>query len=30
LEELESLDLNSLNPIEALNKLYAWQKEIKN
>lgn len=29
LDELEGLDLNSVNPIEALNKLYSWQKSIK-
>jgi DNA mismatch repair protein MutS len=29
IEELENLDLNSINPIEALNKLYGWQKEIR-
>ncbi|MCJ7518225.1 MAG: DNA mismatch repair protein MutS [Anaerolineaceae bacterium] len=29
LEELKELDLNNLNPIDALNKLYEWQKEIK-
>ena len=28
-EELENLDLNSINPIDALNKLYIWQKELK-
>ena len=27
LKELEKLDLNSLSPIEALNKLYEWQKK---
>jgi len=27
LDELESLDVNSLSPIEALNKLYEWQKK---
>jgi DNA mismatch repair protein MutS len=26
LEELNTLDVNSLSPIEALNKLYEWQK----
>jgi DNA mismatch repair protein MutS len=26
LEELDALDVNSLSPIEALNKLYEWQK----
>jgi len=26
LEELKALDLNSLTPIEALNKLYEWQR----
>ncbi|MDP2964443.1 MAG: DNA mismatch repair protein MutS [Pelolinea sp.] len=29
LEELKELDLNNLNPIDALNKLFEWQKEIK-
>jgi DNA mismatch repair protein MutS len=28
LEELEALDLNSLNPLEALNRLYEWQKRF--
>jgi len=27
LDELKSLDVNSLSPIEALNKLYEWQKK---
>ncbi len=27
LDELKSLDINSLSPIEALNKLYEWQKK---
>lgn len=27
LNELEALDINSLSPIEALNKLYEWQKK---
>lgn len=27
LTELKSLDINSLSPIEALNKLYEWQKK---
>jgi DNA mismatch repair protein MutS len=27
LEELKSLDMNTLSPIEALNKLYEWQKK---
>ena len=27
IKELEKLDLNSLSPIEALNKLYEWQKK---
>lgn len=26
LDELKGLDVNSLSPIEALNKLYEWQK----
>jgi len=29
LEELEKIDLNSISPLDALNKLYAWQKEIR-
>jgi DNA mismatch repair protein MutS len=28
LSELEELDVNSLSPIEALNKLYEWQKRF--
>ena len=28
LEELETLDLNTLSPIEALNRLYEWQKRF--
>lgn len=27
LDELKGLDVNSLSPIEALNKLYEWQKK---
>jgi DNA mismatch repair protein MutS len=27
LQELEQLDLNALSPIEALNRLYTWQKQ---
>jgi DNA mismatch repair protein MutS len=27
LEELKSIDVNSLSPIEALNKLYEWQRK---
>jgi DNA mismatch repair protein MutS len=27
LDELESLDINTLSPIEALNRLYEWQKK---
>ena len=27
LDELKSLDINSLAPIEALNKLFEWQKK---
>jgi DNA mismatch repair protein MutS len=26
LDELEKLDINSLSPIEALNRLFEWQK----
>jgi DNA mismatch repair protein MutS len=26
-DELKQLDVNSLSPIEALNKLYEWQKK---
>lgn len=29
LEELSQLDINTLNPIEALNKLYSWKKELE-
>ena len=29
LEELKELDINNLNPIDALNKLFEWQKDIK-
>jgi DNA mismatch repair protein MutS len=28
LEELEELDLNSLSPIEAINRLYEWKKKF--
>ena len=28
LDELEKLDMNSLSPIEALNKLYEWQRHF--
>ncbi len=28
LDELKSLDINSMSPIEALNKLYEWQKKF--
>jgi len=28
LDELEGLDMNSLSPIEALNKLYEWQRKF--
>jgi DNA mismatch repair protein MutS len=28
LDELKKLDINSLSPIEALNKLYEWQKKF--
>ncbi|OPZ96798.1 MAG: DNA mismatch repair protein MutS [Bacteroidetes bacterium ADurb.Bin416] len=27
LEELKNLDLNTLSPIEALNRLYEWQRQ---
>jgi DNA mismatch repair protein MutS len=27
LDELKSLDMNSLSPIEALNKLFEWQRK---
>jgi DNA mismatch repair protein MutS len=27
LEELKALDVNTLSPIEALNKLYEWQRK---
>jgi len=26
-DELKELDANSLSPIEALNKIYEWQKK---
>ena len=29
-EELEGLDVDSLSPIEALNRLAAWQRRLKN
>ena len=29
IDEISTLDINSISPIEALNKLYIWQKEIK-
>jgi DNA mismatch repair protein MutS len=29
LDELESLDVNALSPIEALNKLYEWQRKYQ-
>jgi DNA mismatch repair protein MutS len=28
IEELGDLDLNALSPIEALNKIYEWQKKF--
>ena len=28
LEELENIDINELSPMDALNKLYAWQKKF--
>jgi DNA mismatch repair protein MutS len=27
LDELKKLDINALSPIEALNKIYEWQKK---
>jgi len=30
LDELKALDINTLSPIEALNKLYEWQKKYLN
>jgi DNA mismatch repair protein MutS len=27
LDELKALDVNSLSPIEALNKLFEWQRK---
>jgi DNA mismatch repair protein MutS len=27
LEELKSMDVNSLSPIEALNRLFEWQRK---
>ena len=29
LDELKSLDVNSLSPIEALNRLFEWQKRFQ-
>jgi len=29
IEELRKLDLNSMTPLEALNKLYEWQRRLK-
>jgi DNA mismatch repair protein MutS len=28
LDELKELDVNDLSPIEALNKLYEWQRKF--
>jgi DNA mismatch repair protein MutS len=28
-EELRHLDINSLTPLDALTKLYAWQKQVQ-
>ena len=28
LDELKELDVNSLSPIEALNKIFEWQREV--
>ncbi len=28
MDELKELDMNALSPIEALNKLYEWQKKF--
>jgi DNA mismatch repair protein MutS len=28
LDELKDLDVNALSPIEALNKLFEWQKKF--
>ena len=28
LDELEALDINTLSPIEAINRLYEWQKRF--
>jgi DNA mismatch repair protein MutS len=28
IEELKEIDVNSLSPMEALNKLYEWQKRF--
>lgn len=28
LDELKNLDINNLSPIEALNKLYEWQRKF--
>jgi hypothetical protein len=27
IEELNKIDLNSMSPLDALNKLYEWQKK---
>jgi DNA mismatch repair protein MutS len=29
IDELRELDLNNINPIDALNKLFEWQKKVK-
>jgi len=29
-DELKALDVNSLSPIEALNKIYEWQRKFGN
>jgi DNA mismatch repair protein MutS len=29
IDELKELDLNNINPIDALNKLFEWQKKVK-
>ena len=30
LEELEKIDVNTISPIEALNKIYEWKKRFIN
>jgi DNA mismatch repair protein MutS len=30
LDELEALDVNSMSPLEAINKLYEWKRRYAN